>query len=292
MKIVILSKGKKLYSTKRLVEACEKQGHHPIVIDHTRCYFTIDKQDMAVYHKGKKLEGIDAVIPRIGASVTYFGTLVVHQFEKMNVFVVNPSQAILNSRDKLKSLQILTQAGLNVPRTAFACNMEDISQTIDLVGGPPLVIKLLEGTQGIGVMLADTRQSAESAMEAFYGLESNVLIQQFIKEAKGLDIRAFVVNGEVIGAMVRKAKEGEFRSNLHRGGKATLTELNIEEQEAAIMAAKCLGLNVAGVDMLRSAVGPMILEVNSTPGLEGIEGATGVDIAGKIVAFAAENAKR
>jgi ribosomal protein S6--L-glutamate ligase len=242
-----------------------------------------------VYHRGEPVIGVDAIIPRIGASVTFYGAAVVRQFEQMKVFSSVESQALVRSRDKLRSLQLLAKAGIGMPKTAFASSPRDIDQVINLVGGAPVVIKLLEGTQGIGVILAETHQSAKSVIEAFLDINTNILVQEFIKEAKGADIRAFVVDGKVVGAMLRKGVDGEFRSNLHRGGKAQLIELSKEEIVTAIKAAKKLGLAIAGVDMLQSERGPLVMEVNSSPGLEGIEGATGVDIAGKIIEYVERN---
>ena len=261
-----------------------------MLVDHTKCYMGMEKGNPAVYYHGKKVKRIDAVIPRIGASVTFYGTAVVRQFEMQRIFSANESQAITRSRDKLRSLQLLSRAGLGIPKTVFANHPRDVSDLIDSVGGPPLVIKLLEGTQGIGVMLAETKQSAQSIIEAFLGQNIFILVQEFIKEANGADIRAFVIDDKVVGAMERKGKEGEFRSNLHRGGFGTAIKLSVEEELSAIRAAKVLGLRVAGVDMIRSSRGPMIIEVNSSPGLSGIERATGIDIAGKIIEFVERNA--
>lgn len=291
MKIAILSANQNLYSTKRLVEAGEKKGHEVVVINHTKCDLVIEKKKPGVIYKGEELTNIDAIIPRIGASVTFYGTAVVRQFEMMKVFSATESQALVRSRDKLRSLQILSRAGLGLPKTVFSNYSKEVSGIIDKVGGAPLVIKLLEGTQGLGVMLADNRNSAESILEAFNGLQARVIVQEFIKEAKGADIRAFIVDGVVVGAMKRQGKEGEFRSNLHRGGSANIIELTDEEENAAIRAAKSLGLGIAGVDMLQSARGPLILEVNSSPGLEGIEAATGKNIAGQIIKYLERNAE-
>lgn len=285
MKIIVLSRNPNLYSTKRLVEAGEKRKHEMIVIDHTKCDLIIEKRKPQIYYKGKPLTEVDAVIPRIGASVTFYGTAVVRQFEMMKVFTATESQALVRSRDKLRSLQILSRAGLGLPKTAFTNYSKDVKSIIKNVGGAPLVIKLLEGTQGVGVVLAENNNAAESVLEAFNGLKARVIVQEFIKEAGGADIRAFVVDGVVAGAMKRQGKEGEFRSNLHRGGTATLYDLTDEEENAALKAAKALGLGVAGVDMLQSKKGPLIMEVNSSPGLEGIEGATGKDIAKSIIRY-------
>jgi ribosomal protein S6--L-glutamate ligase len=290
MKIAILSRDIRLYSTRRIVEAAEVRGHEAIVLDHTKCYMALKQGQPSIHYKGKEIEKVDAVIPRIGASVTFYGTAIVRQFEMMNVFSANPSQAITRSRDKLRSMQLLAKAGLGMPITGFANHINDVDDLINMVGGAPLVIKLLEGTQGIGVVLAETTKAAQSVIEAFHGLDADILIQEFIKEAKGADIRAFVVNGRIVGAMKRQAREGEFRSNLHRGGTSSLINLTMKERYTALKAAKVLGLSVAGVDMLQSSRGPLIMEVNSSPGLEGIERATGEDIAGKIIEFVEQNA--
>ncbi len=285
MKIAILSRNPGLYSTKRLVEAGTERGHEMRVIDHLKCYVSIEKSRPEIHYEGKKLEDIDAIIPRIGASVTFYGCAIVRQFEMSGVVSASESQAIVRSRDKLRSLQILSRAGVDMPKTGFARLPKDKSDIIEMVGGTPVVIKLLEGTQGIGVVLAETKKAAESVLDAFYGLKTNILIQEFIKESKGTDIRAFVVDGKVVGAMKRTGKEGEFRSNLHRGGRAESVKLSAAERKTAIKAAKALGLGVAGVDMLPSNRGPLVMEVNSSPGLEGIERSTGIDIAGKIIGF-------
>jgi len=291
MKLVILSANPNLYSTRRLVEVGEKKGHEVIVVDHTKCDLVIEKKKPSVRYKGKELNDIDGVIPRIGASVTFFGTAVVRQFEMMKVFTATESQALVRSRDKLRSLQILSRASLGLPKTVFSNYSKDVSSVIDKVGGAPLVIKLLEGTQDLGVVLADNRNSAESILEAFNGLQARVIVQEFIKEAKGADIRVFIVDGVVVGAMKRQGKEGEFRSNLHRGGSAEIIELTDEEENAALKAARVMGLGVAGVDLLQSARGPLILEVNSSPGLEGIEKATGKNIALQIIKYVERNAE-
>lgn len=289
MRIAILSRNPELYSTKRLVAAAELRGHEALVIDHLMCDIFIEKNVPAIYYKGLKLENIDAVIPRIGASVTFYGTAVVRQFEMMNIFSAVSSQAIVRSRDKLRSLQILSREGLDMPKTAFTNYSREEKYLVEKVGGAPMVIKLLEGTQGLGVVLAETKKAAQSAIEAFHGLKARIIVQEFVKEAKGADIRAFVVDGEVVGAMKRQGREGEFRSNLHRGGSATVIKLSRAEKTAALKAAKALGLAIAGVDMLQSSRGPLILEVNSSPGLEGIEKATQVDIAGKIIEYIERN---
>jgi ribosomal protein S6--L-glutamate ligase len=291
MNIVILSRNTKLYSTKRLVEAAKERGHEVRVIDHSQCDLVIEKGKPAIHYRGEMITNVDAIIPRIGASITFYGTAVVRQFEMMKIFSANESQAIARSRDKLRSLQILAREGLGMPKTVFTNHSKEVMKVIQKVGGAPLVIKLLEGTQGLGVVLAETNKAAESVIEAFYGLKTRVIVQEFIKEAKGADIRAFVVNGEVVGAMKRQAKEGEFRSNLHRGGTAVLIKLTRAEKAAALKAARALGLAIAGVDMLQSEHGPLILEVNSSPGLEGIEKATHINIAGKIIEYIEQNAK-
>ncbi len=290
MKIAILSQDASLYSTRRLKEAGEKQGHEMKVISYLRCYMNITSHRPTIVYNGKPLEDFDAIIPRIGASKTFYGTAVVRQFEVMGVFSTNESQAISRSRDKLRCLQILAREGVGLPVTGFAHATQDIDGLIETVGGAPLVIKLLEGTQGIGVVLAETTQAAKSVIEAFRGLDANILVQEFIKEAGGADLRCFVVGGKVVAAMKRQGAEGEFRSNLHRGGKATKMKLTPEERSTAIRAAKAMGLRVAGVDLLRSNHGPVVMEVNSSPGLEGIEKTTGVDVAGKIIEYLAKNA--
>lgn len=287
MNIAILSRDQKLYSTKRLKEAGEARGHRVEIIDHMKCVLVIEKKNPMVWYNGKRLDYFDAIIPRIGASVTFYGAAVVRQFEMMKVFTAVESQALIRSRDKLRSLQILSRAGLGMPKTIFMdySRARDTEGVIEAVGGAPVVIKVLEGTQGLGVVLAENKNAAQSVIEAFHGLHARIIVQEFIKEAKGADIRAFIVNGEVVGAMKRQAKYGEFRSNLHRGGYAEVVKLSRTEKSAATAAAKKMGLDVAGVDMLPSKRGPLILEVNSSPGLEGIEGATKVDIAGKIIQY-------
>ncbi len=285
MKIAILSRNPKLYSTRRLVEAIVQKGHEAIVIDHLKCVIELEKKSPRVYYNGIYLDDIDAIIPRIGASVTFYGTAVVRQFEMMNVFSAVKSQALVNSRDKLRSLQILARAGVGLPKTIFTNYAKDVDHVIESVGGAPLVLKLLEGTQGLGVVLAETKNAATSVIEAFNGLKARVIAQQFVKEAGGADIRVFIVDGVVVGAMKRQGKEGEFRSNLHRGGSANIIELSDEEELTAIKAARAMSLGVAGVDMLQSAKGPLVLEVNSSPGLEGIESATKKDIAREIIKY-------
>jgi ribosomal protein S6--L-glutamate ligase len=289
MKIVILSRNPNLYSTRRIVEAGKLRGHDMLVLDHQKCVLVIEKSRPHIFYKGEEISGVNAVIPRIGASVTFYGAAVVRQFEMMKIFTAVESQALVRSRDKLRSLQLLSRAGIGMPKTAFASEPKNIDNVISQVGGTPVVIKLLEGTQGIGVILAETHKSAKSMIEAFLDLDANILVQEFIREANGADIRAFVVDGQIVGAMKRQGAPGEFRSNLHRGGKAELIELSKEEKSTAIKAAKKLGLAIAGVDMLQSTRGPLVMEVNSSPGLEGIEGATGVDIAGKIIEYCERN---
>lgn len=291
MKIAVLSRNANLYSTRRLVEAARERGHEVRVIDTLRAYMNIASHKPTIHYKGAVLEGFDAIIPRIGASVTFYGAAVLRQFEMMGVFPLNESVAITRSRDKLRSLQLLARKGVGLPVTGFAHSPDDIPDLISMVGGAPLVIKLLEGTQGIGVVLADTDRSAKSVIEAFRGAGVNILVQEFIKEAGGTDIRAIVVGGKVVAAMQRTGAEGEFRSNLHRGGSAKPIKISPEERSTAIRAAKSMGLNVCGVDMLRSNHGPVVMEVNSSPGLEGVEKATGKDIAGMIIAFIEKNAK-
>ena len=285
MNIAILSRNSKLYSTQRLVEAIQQRGHEVRVLDVLRCYMNIATHKPQLHYKGEALEGFDAVIPRIGASVTFYGTAVLRQFEMMGVMPLNESVAITRSRDKLRSMQLLSRKGIGLPLTGFANKPDDIEDLIKMVGGAPLVIKLLEGTQGIGVVLAETHKAAESVLEAFMGLRVNILVQEFIAEAGGADLRCLVIGDKVIAAMKRQGKEGEFRSNLHRGGSASLIKITPEERATAVRAAQTMGLNVAGVDLLRSNHGPVVMEVNSSPGLEGIETATGKDIAGTIVQF-------
>ncbi|SET24262.1 30S ribosomal protein S6--L-glutamate ligase [Thalassotalea agarivorans] len=291
MKIAILSRGPNLYSTKRLKEAASLRGHEVDIIDTLHCYMDITSNRPTVRYHGEELPKYDAIIPRIGASITFYGTAVARQFEMMGTFNINESVAISRSRDKLRSLQLLSRKGIGLPRTGFASKADNIKDVIKNVGGAPLVIKLLEGTQGIGVVLADTAKAAESIIEAFMGLRANILVQEFVKEAGGADIRCLVVGGRVVAAMKRQGAEGEFRSNLHRGGSAEVVKLTKEERQTAVNAAKAMGLNFCGVDLLRSHTGPMVMEVNSSPGLEGIEVATGLDVAGKVIEFLEKNAK-
>lgn len=285
MKIGILSRNTGLYSTKRLVEAAKARGHEVEVIDTLKCYMDITSTKPMVHYQSRVLDDFDAIIPRIGASITFYGCAVIRQFEMMGVFSLNESVAITRSRDKLRSLQLLSRKGLGLPVTGFAHSTKMTKDLIKLVGGAPLVVKLLEGTQGKGVVLAETESAAESVIDAFREMDANILVQEFIKEARGSDIRCFVVGDEVVASMMRTAKPGEFRSNLHRGGTAKIIEITEEEKKAALDATKALGLNLAGVDMLRSDRGPLIMEVNSSPGLNGIETATGKDVAGMIIEY-------
>jgi ribosomal protein S6--L-glutamate ligase len=285
MKIAILSRKHDLYSTRRLVEAAKSRGHQADVIDTLRCYMNITSTNPSIHYKGKEICPYDAVIPRIGASVTFYGSAVVRQLEMMNVFCVNDSIAITRSRDKLRCLQLLSKKGIGLPVTGFAHSLDEIQDLIKMVGGPPLIIKFLEGTQGIGVILVETAKAARSVIEAFLGLKVNILVQEYIKEAAGADIRCFVVGGEVVAAMKRQANPEEFRSNIHRGGEAMAVEITEEERTMAIRTAHIIGLNVAGVDIVRSNRGPLIIEVNASPGLEGIEKATGKDVASSIIDF-------
>lgn len=291
MKIGILSRNRKLYSTRRLVQAAEERGHEVHVIDVLRCYMNMATSRPSIHYRGEDLTGFDAIIPRIGASITFYGTAVVRQFEMMGVYAVNESVALSRSRDKLRSVQLLSRKGIGLPVTGFAHAPDDVPDLIKMVGGAPLVIKLLEGTQGIGVVLAETRKAAESVIEAFMGLSANILVQEFIKEAGGSDIRCLVVGGKVVAAMKRQAPEGEFRSNLHRGGTAEVIRITPEERSTAVRAASIMGLNVAGVDLLRSNHGAVVMEVNSSPGLQGIESATGKDVASMIIALIEKNAQ-
>ncbi|MCE8028121.1 30S ribosomal protein S6--L-glutamate ligase [Halomonas daqingensis] len=290
MHIALLSRNRNLYSTRRLVEAAEQRGHKVRVIDTLRCYMSIAAHHPSIHYKGQEIERFDAVIPRIGASVTFYGCAVLRQFEMMGTYVLNDSVAITRSRDKLRSLQLLSRKGLGLPITGFAHSPDDIPDLITMVKGAPLVIKLLEGTQGIGVVLAETNQAAESVIQAFMGMKANIMVQEYIKEARGADIRCFVIGDKVVASMKRQAAEGEFRSNLHRGGTASLIRITPEERSTAIRAAKAMGLRVAGVDLLRANHGPVIMEVNSSPGLQGIETATGKDIAGLIIEHIEKNA--
>lgn len=285
MKIALLSRNKKLYSSRRLIEAAESRGHEIRVVDALRCYMNITSLKPSIHYRGEVLENFDAVIPRIGASITFYGTAVLRQFEMMNVFPLNESVAVTRSRDKLRSAQLLARKGIGMPVTGFAHNPDDIEDLLNVVGGAPAVIKLLEGTQGIGVVLAETKKAAESVIQAFMGLKANIMVQEFIKEAGGADVRCFVVGGKVVAAMLRQGPKGEFRSNLHRGGSASLVKLTPSERSTAVRAAKIMGLEVCGVDLLRSNHGPVVMEVNSSPGLEGIESASGKDVADIIIQY-------
>ncbi len=291
MRIAILSRNPRLYSTQRLVEAATKRGHEVKVIDVLRCYMNITANQPSIHYRGEILEGFDAVIPRIGASVTFYGTAVLRQFEMLGVYPLNESVAVTRARDKLRSLQLLARKGIAMPVTGFAHAPDDIDDLIKMVGGPPLVIKLLEGTQGVGVVLAETYQAAESVIQAFLGLKVHILVQEYIAETQGSDIRCFVIGDKVVAAMRRQARKGDFRSNLHRGGSAALVKITPEERSIAVRAARTVGLNVAGVDILRSKHGPLVLEVNSSPGLKGIEAATGKDVASQIIEFIEKNAE-
>jgi ribosomal protein S6--L-glutamate ligase len=291
MKIALLSRNAKLYSTRRLKEAAEARGHEVQIIDVLRAYMNIASHKPTIHYKGEPLEGFDAVIPRIGASVTFYGAAVLRQFEMMGVYPLNESVAITRSRDKLRSLQLLSRKGIGLPVTGFASKPDDIPDMIKMVGGAPLVVKLLEGTQGIGVVLAETQKAAESVIEGFMGVKANILVQEYIKESKGADIRCFVIGNKVVAAMQRTAAPGEFRSNLHRGGSSSLIRITPEERSTAVRAARIMGLNVAGVDLLRSNHGPVIMEVNSSPGLEGIEKAAQKDIAGLVIEYIENNAQ-
>ena len=291
MKIAMLARNPHLYSHQRLKQAAEERGHELNIVNTLRCYMNIVSRRPAIYYNGVKLPQYDAVIPRIGASVTFYGLAVLRQFEMMGVYPLNESVAIGRSRDKLRSLQLLSREGIGLPVTTFAYDPKQTEEVLKLAGGAPLVIKLLEGTQGIGVVLADTDRSAKSVIEAFRGAKVNILVQEFIKEAGGTDIRCLVVGGKVIAAMQRSGAEGEFRSNLHRGGSAMTIKISPEERSTAVRSARAMGLNVCGVDLLRSNHGPVVMEVNSSPGLEGVEKATGIDVAGRIIELLEKQAK-
>lgn len=292
MNIGILSTNGNLYSTRRLLEAGKERGHDVQVINHKRCYMNITSHKPGVHYKGEQIDGIEAIIPRIGASVSFYGTAVVRQFEMLGVYSLNESVAITRSRDKLRALQLLSRKGIGLPVTGFANSPDDTDDLLQFVGGAPVVIKLLEGTQGVGVVLAETKKAAESVIDAFRGLKANFMVQEFIKEAGGADIRCLVIGDKVVAAMKRQGREGDFRSNLHRGGSASLIKITPEERSTAVRSAKVMGLNVAGVDLLRSNHGPVVMEVNSSPGLEGIENATQKDVAGMIIGFIEKHAKR
>ncbi len=292
MRIAILSRSRRIYSTNRLAEAAQQRGHEVQVIDTLRCYMNIVSHRPTIHFRGQLVQDFDAVIPRIGASITFYGAAVLRQFEMMGTFPLNESVAVTRSRDKLRSLQLLARRGIGLPVTGFANAPDDIGDLIEMVGGAPLVAKLLEGTQGIGVVLCETQKAAESVLEAFMGLKVSIMVQEYIKEAGGADLRCFVVGDKVVAAIKRQAKPGEFRSNLHRGGSAELVKITPQERSVAVRSAKIMGLNVAGVDLLRSNHGPLVMEVNSSPGLEGIEKATGKDIAGMIIEFLEKNARK
>lgn len=291
MKLALMCRNAELYSHKRIVEAAEQRGHDIDVIDHLRCYINITSHRPTVRYRGEELPYFDCVIPRIGASVTFYGAAVLRQFEMMGVYPVNESVAISRSRDKLRSLQLLARKGIGLPVTVFAHRTSRAEEILDMIGGAPVVIKLLEGTQGIGVVLGETQKGAESIIQAFGGVNTNILVQEFIKEAGGEDIRCIVIGDKVVASMKRKGKEGDFRSNIHRGGSAEKVKITPQERSTAVSAAKAMGLNFCGVDMLRSNHGPVVMEVNSSPGLEGIETATGVDVAGGLIDFIEKNAK-
>jgi ribosomal protein S6--L-glutamate ligase len=291
MRIVILSTNPRLYSTRRLVEAGRARSHDMLVLNHKRCYMNITTMRPSIHYKGRDVTDVDAIIPRIGASVSFYGTAVVRQFEMMGVYSLNESVAITRSRDKLRALQLLSRKGIGLPVTGFAHSPDDTEDLLEFVGGAPVVIKLLEGTQGVGVVLGETRNAAKSVIEAFRGLNANFMVQEFIKEAGGTDIRCFVIGDRVVAAMKRTGKEGDFRSNLHRGGSAELVRITPEERSTAVRSARIMGLNVAGVDLLRSNHGPVVMEVNSSPGLEGIEKATAKDVATQVIQFIEKNAR-
>ncbi|RJS94810.1 30S ribosomal protein S6--L-glutamate ligase [Salinisphaera sp. Q1T1-3] len=292
MHIAIMSRNRQLYSTRRLIEAGKERGHDVSIVDPLRCYMNIVPHAPEIHYKGRKLEGIDAVIPRIGASITFYATAVLRQFEMIGVYPLNESVAISRSRDKLRSMQLLSRKGIGLPVTGFAHSPDDTDDLLELVGGNQYVIKLTEGTQGKGVVLTETRGAAESVIDAFRGLDAHFLVQEYVKEARGADIRCFVIGEKVVASMKRQGKDGDFRSNLHRGGTASVVKITPEERSTAVRAAKIMGLNVAGVDLLRSNHGPVVMEVNSSPGLEGIERATSKDIAGQIIGFIENNSKR
>jgi ribosomal protein S6--L-glutamate ligase len=291
MKIAMLARNPKLYTHKRIVEAAAARGHTIDVINTVQCYMNITSHRPEIRYQERLLTGYDAVIPRIGASITFYGLAVLRQFEMMGVYPVNESVAIGRSRDKLRSLQLLSREGIGLPVTGFANSAKFADDVIKIAGGAPVVIKLLQGTQGIGVVLGETHNSAKSVMEAFSGVKVNILAQEFIKEAGGEDIRCLVIDGKVVASMQRKGAGGDFRSNLHRGGSASVIKITPEERSTAVRSARTMGLNVCGVDLLRSNHGPVVMEVNSSPGLEGVETATGIDVAGKIIEFIEKNAK-
>lgn len=285
LRIAILSRNRTLYSTKRLIEAIEKRGHRAVVLDHLKCDIVIEQDRPTIFYHGDEVKDVAAIIPRIGASVTFYGAAVVRQFEMMNIPTVVESQALVRSRDKLRSLQILARSNVGMPKTVFTNYSKEVTKIIDSVGGAPLIVKLLEGTQGYGVVLAPTKKAAESMIEAFHSMKARVIVQEFISEAKGADIRAFIIGNRVVGAMKRQGKEGEFRSNIHQGGSGEIIKLSKKEREVALTAARAMNLTIAGVDLLQSDRGPLVLEVNSSPGLQGIEKATKIDIAIEIVKY-------
>lgn len=291
MKIAILSRGKTIYSTSRLIETAHKLGHKTIVIDPLRCQLLLEKERYRILYDHKAIENFDLVITRIGASITDYGVAVVNQFDMMGIPVINDAASIVRSRDKFRSLQLLNKHNIDIPRTVMLKSPENLSEALEMVGGPPVILKLVQGTQGVGVILAESREAIESTLDTLWRLGQNIIIQEFIRESRGEDIRAFVVGGEVVAAMRRKARVGEFRSNIHRGGSAVGVKLNTEYRETAIKSAEVLGLKIAGVDLLRSKTGPKVMEVNSSPGFEGLENVTGVDVAGKIIKFAINYAK-
>ncbi|WP_029589757.1 30S ribosomal protein S6--L-glutamate ligase [Franconibacter helveticus] len=290
MKIAILSRDGTLYSCKRLREAATHRGHQVEILDPLSCYMTINPAASAMHYKGRQLPHYDAVIPRIGSAITFYGTAVLRQFEMLGSYPLNESVAITRARDKLRSLQLLARQGIDLPLTGIAHSPDDTSDLIDMVGGAPLVVKLVEGTQGIGVVLAETRQAAESVIDAFRGLNAHILVQEYIKEAKGRDIRCLVVGDSVVAAIERQAKEGDFRSNLHRGGVARIADISPQERDIALRAARTLGLDIAGVDILRAGRGPLVMEVNASPGLEGVESTTGIDVASQMIAWVERHA--
>jgi len=291
MRIAILSRGKTIYSTSRLIESAHKSGHRVKVIDPLKCQLLLEKENYKILYDHTALERIELVITRIGASITDYGVAVVNQFDMMGIPVINDAASIVRSRDKFRSLQLLNKHSIDIPRTVMLKSPDNLQEALEMVGGPPVILKLVQGTQGVGVILAESRESVESTLDTLWRLGQNIIIQEFIKESRGEDIRAFVVGGEVVAAMKRKARVGEFRSNIHRGGHAVAIKLTAEYQEAAIKAAEVLGLKIAGVDMLRSRSGPKVMEVNSSPGFEGLESVTGVDVAQKIIDYTVNYAR-
>lgn len=292
MKIAILSRGRANYSTQRLAAVAKKAGHSPVILDYSQCYMEIEENKPEVHYNGRVIKGIDAVIPRIGYSYTAYGSAIVRQFEMRQVFTTTKSIALSRSRDKLRSMQLLAREGIPIPKTAFATQAKDIDDLIEMVGGTPVIVKLVESTHGEGVVIAETKKAARSVIQAFYSINAPILIQEFIEEAGGADIRAFVVGGRVVGAMQRQSLDEDFRSNIHQGGAGEKVMLDQDAKKLAVKAAKKLGLELAGVDLVRSNRGPLVIEVNSSPGLEGIEKATGKDIASKVIKFVETNARR